>query len=144
MVQPFFGLREPFPLPSKLQANVYVMSAHAFEHLRQTKEFGLRIVFSLPFGPGRMPVLSPPAARIANASVSSGGNTGGANAAGGFDTAPLTRAASVQSSPSARRQRCAMFLMRVACLWRGRRVAGWRRRFCGGRRAVTRCGFNDR
>lgn len=52
------------------QSDVWIMSAHAFDHMRKRKEFGLRMLFSLPQGrpgTGVIPSAPPP---LANASLS--------------------------------------------------------------------------
>ena len=143
---------------STTQSDVYMMSAHAFEHLRQTKEFGLRVIFSLPLaGPGAsaaaastVATLSPVAhpstsASIAAASAEAGvvpagfdaisGTAGGGGSGGGRATVhaavglPPSRGAAV--SPPRRRRRWGVFLRRLVC-WRGaeRRFLGerWWRR----------------
>lgn len=73
--------------PLLSQSDVYMVSAHAFEHLRQTKEFGLRVIFSLPLaGPGTAATLSPAASPGTNASMAASSADGSGGTAG-FDTA---------------------------------------------------------
>ncbi|CAM9638924.1 unnamed protein product, partial [Laminaria digitata] len=79
------------------EEDVYMMSAHAFEHMRQTKEFGLRVLFSVPLGPGRPSFPSPhstnastPASfpsnsmsTISGGTAAAGGGSGGGGGGGG-------------------------------------------------------------
>ncbi|CAM9576213.1 unnamed protein product [Ectocarpus fasciculatus] len=114
------------------EGNVYMMSAHAFEHLRQTKEFGLRLIFSVPLGGSRETTAHPRSPRPNNAtanlsdaggsSPSSDGDGGGISAVSGtVGGAPVTRAPARRAAGAPRRRRWGVLVRRL--LLRGR--AGW-------------------
>lgn len=134
---------------------MYMVSAHAFDHLRQTKEFGLRVIFSLPLGggTGTGPTPPPAASVSANASVA-GPSSADGSGSGGFDAvsgvgegggrgggssgraAGVVQSAVLLPSPlGGTRQRWGALLRRVLC-WRG----GERFFGCGRwRRPAARC-----
>ena len=136
-----------------------MISAHAFEHMRQTKEFGLRVLFSVPLGPGRPSFPSPhsanasvPASSSSNSmSALSGGTSAGGGGGGGgagLDASEVGGSPGTHGAPTLlgsrgpRRRQWGLLLSRV-CLWREIGAAAVAGRFGGGRRPAAPARWED-
>ncbi|CBN79216.1 expressed unknown protein [Ectocarpus siliculosus] len=112
------------------EGNVYMMSAHAFEHLRQTKEFGLRVIFSVPLGASQAATAHPRSPRPNNAGMNfsdPGGSSpssdgdGISAVSGTVGGAPVARAAARRAAGAPRRRRWGVLFRRLLLCGR----AGW-------------------
>ncbi|CAN0215732.1 unnamed protein product [Ectocarpus sp. 4 AP-2014] len=112
------------------EGNVYMMSAHAFEHLRQTKEFGLRVIFSVPLGASQETTAHPRSPRPSTATTNLS-DTGGSSpssygdgisaVSGTVGGAPVARGTARRAVGAPRRRRWGVLFRRLLLCGR----AGW-------------------